>query len=193
MHYLFLTAIVINPACTGSAPQNTPSSSGDQADDGTPRLACPEGTQQQSATTESGEEYWCARGGIMHGPFLSFHENGERAASGTWIDNQRSGQWTWWYPNAQTKQKGKYDRGKQIGSWQWWHDNGKRQMEGDFLLGRKQGQWTTFFASGHRESQGMYHNDQMNEIWNYFEDDDTDKIVRKDVYKNGALVDDKKK
>ncbi|MEO0600467.1 MAG: hypothetical protein AAF211_03470 [Myxococcota bacterium] len=190
MHYLFLTAFVLNSGCTGSAPQRTPSS-GDQADDGTPRLPCPEGTQQQSATTESGEEFWCARGGIMHGPFVSYHSNGEQAASGTWNDNQRQGQWTWWYASGQTKQKGKYDRGKQIGSWQWWHENGKRQMEGDFLLGRKQGQWTTFFESGHRESRGMYHNDQMNETWSYFEDDDTDKVVRKEVYKNGALVDDK--
>ncbi len=191
MHYLFLTAFALIMACSGTAPQTGPGSNQDQADDGTPRLDCPEGTQQQSATTESGEEYWCARGGVMHGPFKSFHLNGERSASGTWVDNDRSGQWTWWYPNQQTKEKGKYDRGKQIGSWQWWHENGNRKMEGDFLRGRRQGQWTTFYESGNVESRGMYHNGQQNELWSFYSDDDTSRVIRTERYENGKLVEGK--
>ena len=133
MRYLLISVMALFAGCIGTDSATAPPPAQNQADDGSPRLACPEGTQQQSGTSDSGgEEYWCARAGVMHGPFRSLHPNGKRAASGNWVDNQRSGQWTWWYPDEQTRMKGKYDRGKQIGSWQWWHPNGKRKMEGDF-------------------------------------------------------------
>ncbi|MEN0067156.1 MAG: hypothetical protein AAGA48_33805 [Myxococcota bacterium] len=173
-------------ACLGTPSPEASNSA--TADDGTPKLSCPEGTAQQSGTSPEGEEYWCDRSGVMHGPFLKFHPNGMRAASGTWEENQRSGQWTWWFNNEQTKMKGKYDRGKQTGSWTWWHDNGNRQQEGDFLLGRRQGKWTTFYPSGNRESEGMYHNDNRSDSWKYYDDDDTDKVVRTESYENGKVV-----
>jgi len=200
MQILMIPALVSLIGCSGSGSQYASPSSDARLEDGTPRLDCPDGTEQQSGTTETGEEYWCARGAVMYGPFVSFYANGNKEASGTFVENQRSGQWTWWYDNAaegeeqgQTRMKGKYDRGKQIGAWRWWHPNGNRKMEGDFLHGRKQGQWTTFYESGHRESEGMYHNNNKNEEWRYYDDAEGGKVSRVERYENGELVQDKKR
>lgn len=172
-----------------SAPKVTPKDN----PDGTPQLVCPEGTLQQSGTSASGEEeFFCQRAGVMHGPYLRFHRNGARAASGSYDNNHRHGQWTWWFENEQTQKKGKYDRGKQTGSWTWWHDNGSRQQEGDFLLGRRQGKWVTYYASGTIESEGMYHNDMRNDVWSYYEDDGTEKVSRTERFENGEIAEDKK-
>jgi len=186
-----ISALLSLLGCWGTEPRLSPPMTEAQSDDGTPRLQCPDGTEQQSGTTESGEEYWCARAGVMHGPFVSYYASGKKEASGYFIENQRSGQWTWKYENEQTRMKGKYDRGKQIGSWRWWHQNSNRQMEGDYLHGRKQGQWTTFFESGNKESEGMYHNDNKSEVWSYFGDDDTSAVTKVERYENGELAEER--
>src|SRR5688572_8225088 len=102
-----------------------------------PEIACPEGTVLQTATSSKGEEKWCDRGGVMHGPYIQHYPDGGKAQKGGYDSNVPDGDWIYWHPNGQESSKGKYARGKQTGSWTWWHPNGNRQEEGDFLGGRK--------------------------------------------------------
>lgn len=157
-----------------------------------PNLSCDAGTNIESGSSEEGTQHWCSRGGVMHGPFISYHTNSERAASGSYHEDQPDGPWIWWHANGETRRKGKYVRGKQTGSWTWWHENGQRKEEGDFLQGRRQGQWTTYFQNGLKESEGMYQNDMKAGTWTYYNDDSNNSAELKREYENGEIVKEKK-
>lgn len=153
-----------------------------------PTLACPEATTQESASSDKSVQYWCERDGVMHGPYVEYHLNDEKAASGAYVENQPDGPWIWWHDNGATEKKGKFSKGKQTGAWTWWHANGNRKEEGDFLQGRRQGQWTTYYESGLKESEGMYQNGMKNGAWTFYEDDVENTVILARNYENGEVV-----
>lgn len=153
-----------------------------------PSLDCGPGTTKESGSSEEGTQYWCSKGGVMHGQFISYHPNGERAASGWYHEDEPDGNWMWWHENGETKRKGKYRKGKQTGSWTWWHDNGERKEEGDFLQGRRQGKWTTYYENGLRESEGMYQNDMKAGTWTFFNDDGENSVSVIRTFENGEIT-----
>lgn len=156
-----------------------------------PDVVCPEGTAIQTASSAKGEEKWCDRGGVMHGPYIQYFPDGARAVKGAYADNVPDGDWTQWHPNGQQSSKGKYVRGKQFGSWTWWHDNGNRAEEGDFLAGRKAGQWTAWFPTGLKKEEGIFHNGIKNGTWTYYNDDAENSIQRMERWELGELRDTK--
>lgn len=156
-----------------------------------PVLNCPEDTVLESGSSAKGTEHWCDRGGVMHGPYLLIHPNGEKATSGAYDKNQPNGAWTWWHDNGKQSKKGKFSHNKKTGAWTWWHDNGNRMKEGDYLQGRRQGQWTTFYPSGMKESEGMYQNDRRNGIWTFYNDNEDNSIAKTERYENDEMVEEK--
>jgi antitoxin component YwqK of YwqJK toxin-antitoxin module len=150
-------------------------------------ITCPEGTVLQTAASAKGEETWCDRGGVMHGPYLQHYPDGSKATKGTYDSNVPDSDWIYWHPNGQESSKGKYARGKQTGSWTWWHANGNRQEEGDYLAGRKAGQWTTWYEDGKKKEEGIYHNGMKNGAWTYFNDDEENTIQKVERWELGEM------
>jgi antitoxin component YwqK of YwqJK toxin-antitoxin module len=154
-------------------------------------ITCEAGTNPQEATTDKGREFWCDRGGVMHGPFLRLHSDDTKATEGAYSDNLPDGNWIWWHPNGTEASKGKYVKGKQTGSWTSWYEEGTRKDEGDYLQGRKQGTWTGWHATGMKSEEGIYHNGMKNALWTYFDDSEENFPVRTELWKNGQLAEEK--
>jgi hypothetical protein len=174
-------------ACSGSdssAPVPDPAPAAPKAAE----IACPEGTALETGQTAKGTEYWCDRGGMMHGPYLRLYPSGQRAVKGRYDNNLPDGDWIWWHDNETEAQKGKYVKGKQTGPWTWWHPNGHRAEEGDFLAGRKAGQWVSWFESGVKKDEGIYHNGMKNGVWTYYTDTTENTVDKTERWENGGLV-----
>lgn len=153
-----------------------------------PDISCPEGTALETGQSAKGSEQWCARDGVMNGPYIRFHPNGIRAAKGAHLNNQQDGDWIWWHDNKKEAYKGKYVRGKPTGAWTWWYPNGNRQEEGDYLQGRKAGQWVSWFESGAKKDEGIYHNGMKDGQWLYYEDDAENSLSKTERWENGVMV-----
>lgn len=73
------------------------------------------------------------------------------------------------YPNGQAKYSGSLVDNQNHGRWTWYYENGKRRMEGQFDRGKRQGLWTTWASDGTKRSEGLYVNDRLNgeyTMWN---------------------------
>ncbi len=184
VRYAMFTTLLL-AACSGTAPTDAPAT--DAPAPVVQELQCPEGTTIQSANSAKGEEKWCDRGGVMHGPYVQYYPDGSKAVKGSYDSNVPDGDWIYWHENGQESSKGKYVKGKQTGSWTWWHPNGNRMEEGDFLAGRKAGQWTSWFESGMKKEEGIYHNGMKNGTWTYFMDDEENSVARIEKWELGEM------
>lgn len=181
-------------ACTGGSPSSATDGGpvgGPASNPDHPDMACPEGTRFTSGTSAKGEERWCDREGLMHGPYQKFYPSGQKAAQGVMDSNKEDGDWAYWHENGKDATKGKYSKGLQVGSWTWWHDNGKRAMEGDFLRGRKAGTWVSWYPSGKKSEEGLYQNDMKNGTWTYYNDDEENTVLRTERWENGEKKEEK--
>jgi len=57
------------------------------------------------------------RNGKKHGPWVSYHENGQLWSKGTYKDGKRDGPWVSYHENGQLWSKGTYKDGKEDGPW----------------------------------------------------------------------------
>lgn len=183
---MLTTTLLLLAACGSSTTATDPGTLSPEPT--RPTLTCPEGTTLESGSSVKGQEVWCDRGGIMHGPYIRYYPNGARATQGSYDNNNADGDWIWWHENKQEASKGKYVRGKQTGPWTWWHTNGNRAEEGDFLQGRKAGQWVSWYESSMKKDEGMYHNGIKDGLWTYYEDSPESPVLRTERWQQGAMV-----
>ena len=59
---------------------------------------------------------------IMHGKFMSFHSNGEMAASGEYTHNIKDGFWTNWYADGGIASCGTYRDGEKADDWEYFDE-----------------------------------------------------------------------
>ena len=59
-----------------------------------------------------------------HGPWQSFHANGQKQIEGT------------------------YEHDLQVGKFNWWHANGLKQTQGEFAAGNRTGKWMSWTQDG---------------------------------------------
>lgn len=85
---------------------------------------------------------------VRHGPWLTWHENGNRKMEGVNCDGQPCGLFTWWYANGQKQTEGGYEAGRHQGVWTWWNEGGQKILEGEFKAGREAGRWTWWDEDG---------------------------------------------
>lgn len=70
--------------------------------------------------------------------------------------DEKHGPWRSWHKNGQLMMEGKYSHGLETGKFTWYHTNGQRSVEGEFTEGQKAGKWTWWHAKGQKASQGQY-------------------------------------
>lgn len=154
-------------------------------------LKCPEGTAMHEGDKPEGLERWCDRAGSMHGPYVRYFTDGEKAVEGAYANNLPDGLWNWYFASGEKASKGSYRDGKEVGGWTYWYESGARKEEGDFLQGRRAGTWTTWYESGRKQGEGMYQNGQRNGVWVFYRDDDVNSARRRETWVYGKLTDEK--
>ena len=54
---------------------------------------------------------------------MFYHDNGEVAQTGYFIDNKRHGNWTSYHPSGKKSAMGSYQSGLKTGQWFFWNEN----------------------------------------------------------------------
>lgn len=80
---------------------------------------CPSGTELRSRLREHGEEEWCQRsgelGGLRHGWFARYHENGQPESMGEYHEGLRIGVWTRFFESGAVRAQAEFQAGLQQG------------------------------------------------------------------------------
>jgi len=90
-------------------------------------------------------------GDTLDGPYAEWHENGRKAAEGTFLRGRKHGAWNDWYANGQPKMSVRYIKGRASGPWTAWYENGTKKWEVTFRNGTPvDGEWWYWHATGRR-------------------------------------------
>jgi len=60
---------------------------------------------------------------------------------GNYIENKKSGDWLYLYPNGVIRKKGKFKNNKETGLWEYYTDKGVLHTKGNFKRGKMVGKW----------------------------------------------------
>ena len=88
------------------------------------------------------------RHGILNGPQLLYHENGQKRLAVTVVDGKREGPYTEWYSNGQVRATGKYHRDQLHGEIDYWYDDGKPWAINNYDRGNPVGHWIEWDRDG---------------------------------------------
>jgi len=114
-----------------------------------------------------------------------FWQNGELAARGNYIDNQRDSVWLYYSFNAKSvSRRVEYDAGKQNGKEQSFYPDGSLAEEIIWENGLKNGHWKQYFNSGQLKSITTYVNNKLEGSFTAFEPDGKTSI--EGVYRNNV-------
>lgn len=61
---------------------------------------------------------------VRHGLFTTFHQNGQLASEGNYIDGVEEGVWRDFHENGHIAAEGRYEKGQEAGQWLYWSSNG---------------------------------------------------------------------
>lgn len=122
--------------------------------------------------------------GKLHGSAIWRHFDGNILIQGNYTDNQRTGEWKWFWPNEQLQAIGIMVDSTFQGQWKYYHDDGTKDCEGKFNGGKKTGLWKFYWkGSGNLKKIGTYENDLMSGTWIYY--DESGAIIKEEQYENG--------
>jgi antitoxin component YwqK of YwqJK toxin-antitoxin module len=72
----------------------------------------------------TGKSHGSFRNGKKHGPWVSYHDNGQVFSQGTYKNDKEDGPWVVYYKNGQLLSKGTLKDGKMDGPWVGYNDDG---------------------------------------------------------------------
>jgi hypothetical protein len=80
---------------------------------------CPEGTESRTRKHDHGEDEWCqqlsAFGGLRHGWYARYHEDGRPESMGQYENGLRVSVWTRFYPTGEVRAQAEFREGMQHG------------------------------------------------------------------------------
>jgi len=79
-----------------------------------------------------------------------FYENGNREMVGEFTNNQKSGEWNYWFEDGRKWSKGSYKNGLRDGEAIVWRSNGFKTYEGSYSAGKPHGSWIFYDVDGSR-------------------------------------------
>ena len=80
--------------------------------------------------------------GQQHGPQETWHENGQQAYKGNYVNGQKHGVQEFWYRNGQQRDKENYVNGQLHGIQESWRQNGQLEYKKYYLDGTEVSQET---------------------------------------------------
>lgn len=81
--------------------------------------------------SESSNRYvqYVLEDGRAHGPYVSWHDNGVVACTGTHVEGAKDGEWTHYYESGQLRAHGVYINGVPTGVYTEWYRDGRKKGE----------------------------------------------------------------
>lgn len=93
---------------------------------------------------------------VNHGPWQSWHENGQEYLLGQYADGERIGMWYTWFPNGRPRGEGAFVAGQRDGTWIYWDEQGQKRREQHLENGLENGPWTEWDEHGKVIQSGNY-------------------------------------
>ncbi|WP_257458119.1 toxin-antitoxin system YwqK family antitoxin [Archangium lipolyticum] len=127
------------------------------------KLSCPAGTKQfggRSTMTDRG--VFCVKNvtdtgmPIAHGPYMSFHANGQKKAVGQHVDGAQSGMWTFYDENGVKTEEIEFSGANYHGKRVQYFSNGKPRVVEQYVKGKRNGLVQEFSEDGKLRSQTQY-------------------------------------
>lgn len=119
-----------------------------------------------------------------------YYENGEVKAKGPYVNNKRTGHWTYYYETGVVKHEGGYLGNNKNGDWTYYFEDGstkamaiydkgngiyreyfiggKIKMEGPIVRNHSEGVWTYYFPNGQVKSKGLEVSGVKSGYWEYY-------------------------
>ncbi|MBM3436033.1 MAG: hypothetical protein FJY07_07470 [Bacteroidetes bacterium] len=79
---------------------------------------------------------------------IRYYEDGARKMEGSYKNELRSGQWSYWYSDGQLWSQAVYKMGKENGLRTVWHRNGQKYYEGKSIEDQRKGVWKFWDENG---------------------------------------------
>jgi antitoxin component YwqK of YwqJK toxin-antitoxin module len=79
---------------------------------------------------------------------VNYYEDGTKKMEGGYENGERSGKWSYWYPNGKLWSQGIYKNGKENGLKTVWHSNGQKYYEGSAVNDKRTGIWKFWDEKG---------------------------------------------
>jgi hypothetical protein len=139
------------------------SATGSLAGEAAPKLNCPANTRQFGNPQEG---LICRKPnpagdlGVAHGPYASFHANGQKDAEGQYVDGFRSGTWSFYSENGQLRSRIEFQTGNYHGKREEFFPNGKLRIIESYVAGKLNGLVKEFSEDGQLVRQAEYRDNQ---------------------------------
>lgn len=140
-----------------SAPAVMAAGSGEEV-----KLNCPAGTKQRRALDKTKDAWTCAKTDSKdhdrsaHGPFVSFHPNGQKKAVGQHEDGMQTGLWTYFDENGRKIEEIEYSAHHYNGRRVQFFPSGKVKLEERWVHGKREGTATSYLESGQKQAESQY-------------------------------------
>jgi hypothetical protein len=186
-----LIAISLFLAATTACKKKAPDDITDEPVHLHPDLICPDGSHGEGFPPPDGVLAYCVLDGnpgltIKHGPSIEWYTSGQKKEAGSYLSNQRFGEWTSWYESGIIARQGHYKNDSEDGRWIEFHPSGLQSAEGARVNGRESGEWVYWADGDNTRTEGAWSNGQQDGVWTDFDSAGTP--VRQRVFRMGRLI-----
>jgi len=102
------------------------------------------------------------------GLWTEWHLTGEFRAKGQYINNNKTGEWIYYYPNGHIEQRGVYDKkGRAQNTWRWFYENDALMREENYVNNLRNGEMTDYTEDGKVLTKGEFTDDMREGRWTY--------------------------
>lgn len=115
-----------------------------------------------------------------------YYANGQIKAEGKYKNNQKTGDWTYFYENGTVSLKESYNRkAPNMKTVEYFHPNGKTRVTGTFINNLKYETWTWYREDGTKEQFAIYMKDEPLGPTTYFTKEGN--LDKKGAFYNGVM------
>jgi hypothetical protein len=93
---------------------------------------------------------------VDHGPYTTWHDNGQQAYEATFVEGKIHGLETQWHQNGRKRTEQHYDQGRRHGPRYAWDEGGHLRKEEHYFNDKPDGTWTVWDESGRIKSQTSF-------------------------------------
>ena len=103
---------------------------------------------------------------------------------------KKEGKWITYYENGQISEEVEWKADSKNGIWKQYYPDGQLKLTGQHINGEKDGEFKYYNTSGKLDVYGSYHSSLREGEWFYLNEES--KVIKKEIYKNGNLIDEVK-
>jgi antitoxin component YwqK of YwqJK toxin-antitoxin module len=133
------------------------------------------------------------KGGLLEGANIIYYPTGQKLFEGNYVNDETSGNATWWFWTGQKEEEGSYDDGDYTISNSWtiegnplvvngtgpyesWFHNGKLKCTGYYKNSKRSKNWMWNFRSGQKSEEGSYV-DEVYHLENSWNENGTPEVI----------------